>query len=179
MKIRCALGVLLILTGSAWAHRLDEYLQATLVAIRRDAVELHLDLTPGVAILSELLPLIDPNNDGRIDRNEENAYCKRLLRDIHLDLDGRAQGLEVVRFLLPPQTDLMAGEGTIQLTVVTRITALAPGRHTLLFRNDHLPKISVYLVNALRPEGKELVISGQARDDTQRHYRLDFDVASQ
>ena len=48
----------------------------------------------------------------------------------------------------------------------------------LSFRNDHLPELGVYLVNALVPATSEIKISGQARDPLQREMRLSFHVTT-
>ncbi|HEX8143817.1 MAG TPA: hypothetical protein VF553_14560 [Pyrinomonadaceae bacterium] len=39
-----------------------------------------------------------------------------------------------------------------------------PGEHQLPFRNNHLPELVVYLVNAPVPTTSEIKISGQERD---------------
>ena len=56
----------LSLAGGAAAHRLDEYLQATLIGVTRDGVEVEIQLTPGVAMLPVLMAVIDQDGDGRI-----------------------------------------------------------------------------------------------------------------
>jgi hypothetical protein len=55
---------------------------------------------------------------------------------------------------------------------------LRQGEHQLSFRNDHLPELGVYLVNALVPSTSEIKISGQERDPLQREMRLSFDVTT-
>jgi hypothetical protein len=47
----------LSLAGGAAAHRLDEYLQATLIGVTRDGIDLEIQLTPGVAMLPVLMAL--------------------------------------------------------------------------------------------------------------------------
>ena len=37
------------------AHRLDEYLQAALITLQKDRVQLEISLTPGVAVLPAVL----------------------------------------------------------------------------------------------------------------------------
>ena len=49
----------------AHAHRLDEYLQATRVAIARDRIDLEIDLTPGATIAASIATEIDTDRDGR------------------------------------------------------------------------------------------------------------------
>jgi rhodanese-related sulfurtransferase len=45
----------LSLVGSAEAHRLDEYLQATLIGVTRDGIDVEIHLTPGVSMLPVLM----------------------------------------------------------------------------------------------------------------------------
>ena len=52
--------------GPACAHRLDEYLQATTVAVTRGHVVLRVRLTPGVAVAPAVLAQIDANGDGAL-----------------------------------------------------------------------------------------------------------------
>jgi len=40
-------------------HRLDEYLQATLIGLTRDGVDVEINLTPGVAVLPAVMAVID------------------------------------------------------------------------------------------------------------------------
>src|SRR5207237_1126121 len=49
----------LSLVGGAAAHRLDEYLQATLIGVTRDGTDVEIQLTPGVALLPVLIAVID------------------------------------------------------------------------------------------------------------------------
>jgi hypothetical protein len=56
--------------GPLSAHRLDEYLQSTLVAIEAGDVRLQINLTPGVAVAAQVLALIDRDRDGAISRKE-------------------------------------------------------------------------------------------------------------
>jgi hypothetical protein len=53
---------------------------------------------------------------------------------------------------------------------------VTPGHHGILFRNEHLPGISVYLVNALVPKSKTIQITAQNRDEYQKEYHLRFEV---
>jgi len=54
----------LSLTGVASAHRLDEYLQATLISIQRDHLEVSMRLIPGMAMSAAVIASIDANSDG-------------------------------------------------------------------------------------------------------------------
>jgi nickel/cobalt exporter len=64
----------------------------------------------------------------------------------------------------------------IRLDLAAEAALGTAGEHQLSFRNDHLPELGVYLVNALVPTTSEIKISGQARDPLQREMRLSFHV---
>ena len=66
-----------------WRGRLDEYLQATLVAIESSGVRLQVNLMPGVAVADQVLAVIDRDRDGMISTNEAAAYAELLKRDHH------------------------------------------------------------------------------------------------
>jgi hypothetical protein len=176
MKALAAVIAVLALAAPARAHRLDEYLQATRVAVSHNRVELRIDLTPGASIAA-LLTGMDPDGSGGVSRRERKRYAQQVLRDLHLELDGKRVLIKPGRLSFPPRAQMVAGEGIIHLTAVARISRLKPGPHRLLFRNDHLPRMSVYLVNALVPESKHIVLRRQLRDELQREYRLEFEVA--
>src|SRR5215468_9979956 len=89
---RC-LGLLvgwLVLPSIGLAHRLDEYLQATLVSIEPGEVHLQINLTPGVAVAEEVLALIDRDRNGTISTNEAAAYGELVKRDLVVRLDQRS-----------------------------------------------------------------------------------------
>ena len=64
-------AVLLALPTLASAHILDEYEQATRIALTADHVTLKVRLTAGVEIASQVFALIDTNKDGQISRLPE------------------------------------------------------------------------------------------------------------
>ena len=75
----CRLPLLLALLAfpsAVFAHRDDQYLQATLVAIEPSGVRLQINLTPGVAVAEQVLAQIDRDRDGVISKNEAAAYAK-------------------------------------------------------------------------------------------------------
>src|SRR4029453_14897085 len=89
------LPVLLALPSAVFAHRDDQYLQATLVAIEPSGVRLQINLTPGVAVAEKVLPEIDRDRDGAISKNEAAAYADSLKRDLTLHIDGRKLDLKL------------------------------------------------------------------------------------
>ncbi|MGE3309770.1 MAG: hypothetical protein AB7O66_07355 [Limisphaerales bacterium] len=172
-----SLGVLLLATN-ALAHRLDEYLQAIRIAVTTNRLEVAVDLTPGVAVAKEVLAEIDKNRDGQVADAEAKSYARRFFADLKLDLDGTAITLTSSNSVFPAMAELRTGHGVIRLRAATSIGALATGRHSLTLTNLHLPAISVFLVNALRPVDRSVEILRQTRNQIQSEYRLEFDVRS-
>ena len=75
---------------AAFAHRLDEYLQATLVAIEPSVVRLQINLTPGVVVAEKVLARIDHDKDNAISKTESAAYAELLKRDLTLRRTGKS-----------------------------------------------------------------------------------------
>jgi hypothetical protein len=171
-------AVLLALPTLASTHILDEYEQATRIALAPDRVTLKLRLTPGVEIASQVFALIDTNRDGRVSDAEGRAYGQHWLRTATLKVDGRSPALTLVRAEVPPLNEMKTGEAPIYLEFTAKVAASRPGAHSLTYENRHQPRISTYLVNALRPADSAIVIQGQQRDRLQHGIRLEYTVAA-
>ena len=172
---RMAVGVLLAISLSpdAAAHQLDEYLQATLIGVTRDGIDVEIQLTPGVAVLPMLLAVIDRDRDGRISVEEERVYAARVAREVELRVDGAPAALLLMETTFPPLEAMREGLGTIRMKLRTMRTG-----HTLRFENRHLPQISAYLVNCLAAPADGLVVSGQERDEAQRSIVFEYSFAA-
>ena len=158
----------------AEAHQLDEYLQATRIALERDRIVLEIDLTPGVALAEQVFALLDRNSDSQISGPEIEGYARTVLRDLILELNGRPRPLKLSRAESPAWHDMRDGLGTIRVEAEAE-AVLGAGRHHLQFINRHRPDTSVYLVNALIPTAT-IAIAGQRRDVLQRGIQLDIEV---
>ena len=75
---------LVALPSAVFAHRDDQYLQATLVAIEAGGVRLQINLTPGVAVAEQVLAEIDRDRDGAISKHEAAVYAELLKGDTQL-----------------------------------------------------------------------------------------------
>lgn len=170
-------GLLLLLATDALAHRLDEYLQATRVAVATNRIDLAIDLTPGVAVADPLLIVIDKDHDGRVSEAESGAYAQLVLKDLRIVLDEKVLALRLVESSFPAFHEIKGGLGVIRIKASAPIDHLPAGRHTLSLTNVHLPTISVYLVNALVPKDPTIKITKQTRDESQKQYHLDFSVS--
>jgi hypothetical protein len=159
---------LTLIRGMA-AHRLDEYLQATLIGVTRDGTDLEIQLTPGVAMLPVLMAVIDQDRDGRISLAEERAYVSQVAREVELRVDGIPAPLSLIESRFPAIEAMREGLGTIRMKLRT-----ARSGHELRFENRHLPQISVYLVNCLAAPSDGLVVTRQARDEAQRSIEFEY-----
>jgi hypothetical protein len=153
----------------ARAHRLDEYLQATLIGLNRNGVDVEINLTPGVAVLPAVMAAIDRNGDGSISVDEAQAYSTRVIREVGLTIDGQAAPLSFRESSFPKVEEMRQGLGTIRLKLRTSRTG-----HELRFENRHLPQISAYLVNCLAAPGDGLTVAHQERDELQKSIRFDY-----
>ena len=167
---------LFLLAGDAWAHRLDEYLQATRVSVATNRIDLSIDLTPGVAVADQVLAVIDKDRDGRVSDDERTAYAQVFLKDLRFGLDERVLPLSLADISFPALHEVKEGLGVIRIKATSPVRQLATGQHTLSLSNAHLPGISVYLVNALVPKDPAIKITKQTRDELQKNYRLEFAV---
>jgi hypothetical protein len=157
------------LVGAAAAHRLDEYLQATLIGVTRDGIDLEIQLTPGVAMLPVLMAVMDQDRDGRISSGEERAYVARVTREVELRVNGVPAPLSLIESNFPTLEAMREGLGTIRI----RLRTARSGRQ-LRFENRHLPQVSAYLVNCLATPSDGLVVSGQTRDEAQRSIEFEY-----
>jgi len=158
------------------AHVLDEYLQATRIAIARDRIELEIDLTAGASVAAQVFARIDGDGNGQISPHEIETYGKRVLQDLVLDVDGRSYALRLTRAECPSWPEIRDGDGTIRLQAVGE-GVFAAGHHRVHYANAHEPAMGVYLVNALVPSTRAIAITAQRRDVQQRGLDLDVDVA--
>jgi hypothetical protein len=159
----------LSLAGGAGAHQLDEYLQATLIGVTRDGIDVEIQLTPGVAMLPVWMAVIDKDRDGRISPAEERAYVGRVVREVELRVDGVAAPLSLIESSFPTVEAMREGLGTIAIKLRT-----GQRGHELRFENRHLPQVSVYLVNCLAGRSDGLVVGRQERDEAQRSIEFGY-----
>ena len=170
----CWLSIVLPATVSA--HRLDEYLQATRVAIERDRVSVDIDLTPGVSIAGQVATWIDINRDGQISHAESLAYGRQVLGSFVLSVDDAPIPLHVIDTEAPTIGEIGMGVGTLRVRGSAGIPRGASGRHQLIIVNTHHPESSVYLANALVPADKGIAILGQRRSPDQHSLTIEYEV---
>lgn len=173
MRTLTVIAGLMCFATPLFAHRLDEYLQAVMIAVGDNRVQAQIRLTPGVAVYPIVFRAIDANGDGVISDAEQHAYAERVLHDLSFAIDGKPLPIRLVSWKYADVSLLKAGRGEI---VVDFDAALPPGatsRH-LTLANRHQRDIAVYLVNALVPADSAIRISDQRRNTEQSFYQLDF-----
>jgi len=173
----CHLPLLLALLAfpsAVFAHRDDQYLQATLVVIEPSAVRLQINLTPGVAVAEQVIAEIDRDRDDAISKNEAAVYAKLLKGDLTLRVDGRKLDLKLTASEFVPPAELRTGSGTIQMEFSAIFGPLPTGPHRLTLENRHLTTISVYLINAAKPRFATVEITRQKRNENQSAGEIEF-----
>ena len=166
------------LPSPASAHRLDEYLQASRVAIDRDRIDVEIDLTPGISVAHEVFASIDADHDGTVSSRERDAYARAVLASLTLELDGRARTLDLISSQVSDFEAMAQGVGVIRLNASARLDGSRPGTHRLLFRNGHRRDIGVYLANPLVPRDPAIRIDAQERDVLQQELRITYEIRS-
>ena len=165
------IGVLLI--APAFAHRLDEYLQAATLKVEKNRIHLEIHLTPGVAVLPAAMAAIDTDRDGLLSTQEQQAYGARVLADLKLSVDGKGLDLHLDSVQFPSLQQLHDGLGDIAIELTAAVESNAADR-LLVFDNHHQNGISVYLVNCLSSRDPDIRITAQDRNYTQSHYELRY-----
>ena len=174
MKTRLAVATMLLLTATrSLAHRLDEYLQGTILTIEKNRVDAQMTLTPGVAVFSALIAEIDTDGNGIISADEQRAYANRILRDISLKIDSEPLETQLRFMRFPAIEEMKEGRGEIQIEFEAKLPS-GGSRRRLVLENFHEDRISVYQVNCLVPRDPDIRILAQNRNYSQSFYQLEF-----
>ena len=176
MKSPILLGtaaLVLSVATPAFAHRVDEYLQAATISVEKDRVALQLRLQPGTEVFSKVLALIDTDRGGTVTEAELRAYAERVAKDLSLSVDGTRLPLRLVSSRMEALEALQDGRGTIELSFDAAV-ARGGGDRTLVFENHHQRAMAEYLVNALVPRDPGIRLGAQQRSYDQSVYRLGY-----
>lgn len=155
------------------AHRLDEYLQGTLISVEKNRVDAQITLTPGVAVFPFLIPDIDADGNGVVSTEEQHSYAERVLRDLSLTIDGQSLAPHLRSMDFPALEEMKEGRGEIHIEWSAHLPAGGRERR-LVFENRHQRRIAAYQVNCLVPRDRDIQIIAQKRNYTQSFYELDF-----
>jgi len=173
MKLTAAITIVLTLGMPGFAHRLDEYLQATILSIETNRVQFSMRLIPGVAVSSGVIASMDTNADGVISESEQRAYVEQVLRDLSLNVDGHPLEPRLVSAHFPKIDQMKEGLGEIQIEF---IADLPPGgaHRKLVFEHRHPSPIAAYLVNCLIPRDRDIHVVNQSRNRNQSFYAVEY-----
>jgi hypothetical protein len=166
-------AIVLCLCGVASAHRLDEYLQATMLSVEKDHLQLSMRLIPGIAVSSAVIASIDSNRDGVLSEAEQTAYSERVLGDLSLTIDGLRLTPKLVSVTFPQLAQMREGLGEIHIEFTADLPSGGPNRR-IIFENRHQIHNAAYLVNCLVPTDHDLRIVSQTRNEDQSFYQLDY-----
>ncbi len=174
--MRTKLAILIALLSFAvnvFAHRLDEYLQAMIVSVEQSQIHASMRLIPGVAVSSAVIAAIDFNGDGVFSEAEQQTYAQEVLGDLSLSVDGHALKPRLRALTFPAAADIKGGLGEIHIEFDADLPTGAP-RRVLVIENHHQPRISVYLMNSLIPQDRNISVIAQRRNQNQSYFRLDY-----
>jgi hypothetical protein len=172
-KLIAVAAVILSVAGPISAHRLDQYLQATLISVEKDHVQASMRLIPGVAVSSAVLASVDTNADGLLSNAEQQAYAQQVMRDVSISIDGKRLTQRVVSVEFPKNQEMRAGLGEIKIELSADLPTGAANRK-LIFENHHQSRIAAYLVNCLIPRDKDIHVTAQNRNELQSFYQLEY-----
>ena len=142
------------------AHRYDEYLHASRIAIGPASVRLEVSLTPGIAVADAVIRDIDTDRDAVLSAAERHAYTQRVLGGLSLRLDDTVVPMTLMESNFPAIGALRGGDAAITIVADAPLRRPADGAHRLAFRNDNAAHGAVYLANALLPEDDRVAITG-------------------
>ena len=175
-KLIAVAASLLLFGRIASAHRIDEYLQATILTVEKDHVQASMRLIPGIAVSSSVMASIDSNGDGVLSEREQRAYAERVLGDLSLTVDGESLSPKLVSVEFPQGEQMREGLGEIHVMFTADLPHGGPTRR-LILENHHQNKDSAYLVNTVIPRDHDIRIVAQNRNEQQSFYELDYEQA--
>ena len=176
-RVAAAAALALLAATPASAHRLDEYLQATTLAVEKGRIQAEISLSPGVAVFPVVFAGIDADADGIVSAAEERTYAERVMRDLALSVDGTRLPLRRVSSTFSTVEALREGRGGMRIAFESDVPPGGVSR-VLTFENHHQRAIGAYLVNGLVPRDPAIRIEAQNRSYEQSFYQLDYSDAA-
>lgn len=169
-------GLLLGFTPAAHAHRLDELLQRSFIAVEPARISIEITLTPGVGRADEFVASLDPNHDGKISSSEGETFAATVGGQLALFIDGQRLALTVGDVSVPDLDAVRTGVGDLQIQFTAALPDSPRGARALRFSNNYLPAGSVYLATAFAPAGPNIRIGPLRRDEAQQSLAFDFTI---
>lgn len=174
MKTKLTIICTLVSLGvPAFAHRLDEYLQAMIVSVAQNHISASMRLIPGVAVSAAVISATDSNGDGVFSQAEQQTYAQKVLRDLSLSEDGHPLKPRLKAVSFPAVADMKEGLGEIHIEFAADLPAGGSHR-SLVVENHHQTRMSVYLMNVLVPQDRNIRVTAQNRNPNQSYYRVDY-----
>jgi hypothetical protein len=173
MRTLVTVTILALAATAALAHRLDEYLQGTIVSVEKNRLQAQMTLTPGVAVYPIVIGQIDTDANSIISEAEQRAYAERVLRDLSLTIDGHRLTPRLVSMEFPAIEEMKEGRGEIRFEFSADLPPSGPNRK-LTIENHHQSRIAAYQVNCLVPRDPDIRIVAQNRNYSQSLYELDY-----
>jgi hypothetical protein len=140
------------------AHPLDEFYQVTFISVGADAVDLAVELFPGVLVAPQVIAVIDTDGDEEISTAEAERYARQFVADVVLEINGSSTPLTVGSVEMPPLLELQAGIGVIRLSLKGDTSTVEPGDYTLFYENNHFAERGIYIVNAISTDPEQVQI---------------------
>lgn len=163
----------LVGSTSAFAHALDEYVQALLVSVERHQVLASVRLKPGAEVFPAVFRAIDTDANGELSREEEAKYLQYVIADLAFSVDGTPLEPKMLWGRFPPTDDMKEGRGEILIELAAPVSSRS-GPRKLVIENRHQPRISAYLANSLVPRDPAIRIVAQSRSPNQSIYELQY-----
>ena len=174
MRLRLLPALALLAAATpAFAHRLEGYLQASVLSLGAEYLTISLSLTPGHDVAKALKTEIDTDADGSLALSELQHYAETVGSDLHVTLDGKTVPLALEEIVVPEESQFLDGHAPLQLKFVAAMPQ-GSGAHRLLYENAHHPDSAVRLVN-LEVPSDPIAAGTQERTEDQARYELSFD----
>jgi HupE / UreJ protein len=169
----------LVFGRTAFGHRIDEYLQATILSLEGNRIQASMRLIPGMLVSPSLIASIDVDGDGAFSDSEERAYAQCVLNDLSITIDGKSVPPKLLSWSFPQPAQLQDGLGEIHIEygidIEDGIGLFDGGQNrSLIVANHHLSGTSVYLMNVLVPQDPGIRILAQKRNPQQSLYEVDY-----
>jgi hypothetical protein len=174
-NVAALFAVCVLLFGRpALAHRIDEYLPATILSLEANRAQASMRLIPGIVVAPSVIAAIDSNHDGIFSEGEQRTYADRVLADLSISINGQAAKPQLDSWTFPDPSQLREGLGEISIQYHVDLLLDGPSDRSLILANHHLNSNSVYLMNVEVPRDSEIRILAQKRNQLQSIYELDY-----
>ncbi len=169
---------LLLVVSAVSAHPVDEVVHASYLTLTSDTLLVDVDVSPGVLVAADVLPLIDTDNSGTISEAEGQSYAERIVSTLSLSAHNTAIPMTLDSIEYPPYLDLSAGTGVIRLHLSAPLPDTVPGDYSIFYENPYevTGVRNTYLVNGFIQEGlrETFDITDQQRDYDQHTLLLSY-----